>query len=44
MMVVGIDEGSKSSDHLENEHELQDVETTRTTGLDNVGENNAVKK
>ena len=43
-MVVGIDEGSKSSDHLENEDEIQYVETTRTTGLDNVGENNAVEK
>ena len=43
-MVVGVDEGSKSSDHLENEYELQNVETTRTTGLDKVGENNAVKK
>ena len=43
-MVVGIDEGSKSSDHLENEDEIQNVETTRTTGLDNVGENNAVEK
>ena len=43
-MVVGIDEGSKSSDHLENEYEMQNVETTTTTGLDNVGENNAVEK
>ena len=25
-MVVGIDEGSKSSDHLENEYEIQNVE------------------
>ena len=41
---VGIDEESKSSDHLENEDEIQNVETTRTTGLDNVGENNAVGK
>ena len=40
-MVVGIDEGSKSSDHVENEYEIQNVETT---GLDNVGQNNAVKK
>ena len=43
-MIVGIDEGSKSSDHLENEYEIQNVETTTTTGLDNVGENNAVEK
>ena len=43
-MVVGIDEGSKISDHLENEYEIQNVETTTTTGLDNVGENNAVEK
>ena len=44
-MVVGIDEGSKSSYRLGNEYEIQNVETTRTTGLDNVGENNdAVKK
>ena len=40
--VVGIDEGNKSSDHLGNEDEIQNVETTRTKGLDNVGENNAV--
>ena len=43
-MIVGIDEGSKSSDHLENEYEIQNVETTTTTGLGNVGENNAVEK
>ena len=43
-MIVGIDEDSKSSDHLENEYEIQNVETTTTTGLDNVGENNAVEK
>ena len=44
-MVVGINEGSKSSDHLGNEDEIQNVETTTTTGLDNVGENNsAVEK
>ena len=43
-MVVGVDEWSKSSDHLENEYEIKNVETTRTTGLDKVGENNAVKK
>ena len=43
-MIVDIDEGSKSSDHLENEYEMQNVETTTTTGLDNVGENNAVEK
>ena len=43
-MIVGIDEESKSSDHLENEYEIQNVETTTTTGLDNVGENNAVEK
>ncbi|CAM9642712.1 unnamed protein product [Ascophyllum nodosum] len=42
-MVVGIDEGSKSSDHLGNEYEIQNMETTTTTGLDNVGENNAVE-
>ncbi|CAM9712348.1 unnamed protein product [Ascophyllum nodosum] len=44
-MIVGIDEGSKSSDHLGNEYEIQNVETTTTTsGLDNVGNNNAVEK
>ena len=43
-MFVGTDEGSKSLDHLENEDEIQNVETTRTTGLDNVGENNALEK
>ena len=43
-MIVDIDEGSESSDHLENEYEIQNVETTTTTGLDNVGENNAVEK
>ena len=44
-MIVGIDEGSKSSDHLGNEYEIQNVETTTTTsGLDNVGKNNAVEK
>ena len=42
-MVVDIDEGSKSTDHFENEHEIQNVETTTTTGLDNVGNNNAVE-
>ena len=41
-MVVGIDEWSKSSDHLGNEYEIQNVETTTTTSLDNVGDNNAV--
>ena len=42
--IVGIDEGSKSSDHLGNEYQIQNGETTTTTGLDNVGENNAVEK
>ena len=41
VVVVGIDEGSNNSDHLGNEYEIQNVETT---GLDSVGENNAVKK
>ena len=41
VMVFGIDEGSNNSDHLGNEYEIQNVETT---GLDSVGENNAVKK
>ena len=45
-IIVRINEGRiKSSDDLENEYQgIQNVETTRTTGLDNVGENNAVKK
>ena len=43
LWFVGIDEGSKSSDHLGNENEIQNVETARTAGLDN-GENNAVEK
>ena len=41
-MVVGIDEGSKSSDDLKNE--CDGIQNVKTTGSDNVGDDGAIKK
>ena len=41
MVVDDIDEGSKSSDDLENEYE--EIQNVKTTGWDNVGDDEAVK-
>ena len=41
-MVVDIDEGSQSSDDLENEYE--GIQNVKTTGSYNVGDDKAVKK
>ena len=41
MVVDGIDEGSKSSDDLENEYD--EIQNLETTGSDNVGDDDALK-
>ena len=41
MVVDDIDEGSKSSDDLENEFE--GIQNVKTTGWNNVGDDEAVK-
>ena len=42
MVVDDVDEGSKSSDDLENEYD--GTQNVKTTSLDNVGDDEAVKK
>ena len=42
MVVDGIDNGSKSSDDLENKYD--GIQNVKTTSSDNVGDDEAVKK